>query len=98
MVSMSNAMNNLDNLWNAASRRGNREALAHLRDAYEGAGGAWRDDAFRWWTVARTVWWGLGLAQQAQAFLDGLSRSIVLAASGRRVVELEYDLLTLIGD
>ncbi len=70
--------------------------LPLLRDAYESAGGSWREDAFRWWTVARTVWWGLGLARQAQAFLDGQARSIVLAASGRRVVELEYDLLTLI--
>lgn len=68
-----------------------------LREAYEGAGGSWREDAFHWWTIARTAWWGLGLARQAQAFLDGHSKAIVLAASGRRVVELEYDLLTLIG-
>ncbi|MDJ0852187.1 MAG: phosphotransferase family protein [Myxococcota bacterium] len=67
-----------------------------LREAYEAAGGAWREEAFHWWTVARTAWWGLGLARQAQAFLDGQAPSIVLAASGRRVVELEYDLLTLI--
>ncbi|MGI9590076.1 MAG: phosphotransferase family protein [Myxococcota bacterium] len=67
-----------------------------LREAYGDAGGVWREDAFHWWTVARTAWWGLGLARQAQAFLEGHSRAIVLAASGRRVVELEYDLLTLV--
>jgi aminoglycoside phosphotransferase (APT) family kinase protein len=71
--------------------------LATLRQAYEKAGGTWREDEFRWWTVARTAWWGLGLARQAQVFLQGHSNSIILAASGRRVVELEYDLLKLIG-
>ncbi|MBC8187401.1 MAG: phosphotransferase family protein [Proteobacteria bacterium] len=73
-------------------------SLEDLRTAYEKAGGQWREEAFRWWTVARTLWWGLGLARQAQAYLDGLSTSIVLAASGRRVVELEYDLLRLMDD
>ena len=71
-------------------------SLASLRDAYQAAGGEWRQQAFDWWTVARTVWWGLGLARQTQAFLDGASDSIVLAASGRRVAELEYDLLCAI--
>ena len=70
-------------------------SLEELRSAYEKAGGEWREDAFEWWTVARTLWWGLGLARQAQAYIDGDANSIVLAASGRRVVELEYDLLCL---
>ena len=72
-------------------------SLDELRQAYEKAGGQWRNEAFEWWTVARTLWWGLGLARQAQAFMAGEATSIVLAASGRRVVELEYDLLRLIG-
>jgi aminoglycoside phosphotransferase (APT) family kinase protein len=73
-------------------------SLEELRSAYEKAGGEWRDEAFQWWTVARTLWWGLGLARQAQAYMDGDANSIVLAASGRRVVELEYDLLRLMED
>lgn len=73
-------------------------SLQALRDAYTTAGGLWRDDAFAWWTAARTAWWGIGLAGQASAFTDGLSTSIVHAASGRRVVELEYDLLQIIGE
>ena len=73
-------------------------SLEALRSAYEKAGGEWRDEVFQWWTVARTLWWGLGLARQAQAYLDGDTSSIVLAASGRRVVELEYDLLRLMED
>ncbi len=72
--------------------------LEDLKAAYEGAGGRWRQDAFDWWTMARTIWWGQGLAAQAKRFTDGESNSIVHAASGRRVVELEYDLLTLIGE
>ncbi len=70
-------------------------SLGALREAYEKAGGLWRESAFHWWTIARTLWWGLGLARQAQAYLAGDTNSIVLAASGRRVVELEYDLLQL---
>ncbi len=72
-------------------------SLGALRTAYESAGGVWREDAFRWWLVARAVWWATGLSRQADAFLNGDADSIVLAASGRRVVELEYDLLRLIG-
>lgn len=73
-------------------------SLEELRGAYEKAGGLWREPAFHWWTVARTLWWGLGLARQAQAYLAGDTTSIVLAASGRRVAELEYDLLRLMID
>ncbi len=72
--------------------------LEDLRDAYVDAGGTWRPDAFEWWTMARSTWWGIGLAAQAAAFIDGRSESLVHAASGRRVVELEYDLLGLLAD
>ena len=40
--------------------------------------------------------WAVGLAAQAMAFLDGRVPNIVMAASGRRVPELEWDLLMLI--
>ena len=68
-----------------------------LRGAFEQAGGTWNQASYEWWTIARTAWWGIGLAGQAAAFADGRSTSIVHAASGRRVAELEYDLLRLIG-
>lgn len=70
--------------------------VATLRDAYVAAGGTWDDDRFRWWRVLGTVRWGLSLAGQARAHLDGSFRSIVMAASGRRVPELEYDTLLLL--
>ena len=46
----------------------------------------------------RCAWWAIGLAGQAAAFTSGLTDAITLAASGRRVPELEYDLLRLITD
>lgn len=67
-----------------------------LRDAYTAAGGAWDEDRFTWWRVLGTIRWGLGLAGQARQHLDGSFRSIVMAASGRRVPELEYDTLLLL--
>jgi aminoglycoside phosphotransferase (APT) family kinase protein len=70
--------------------------LADLAAAYEQGGGTWRHDAFRWWKVARTLWWSVVLSLQAGAFVAGTSSSLVLAASGRRAAELEYDLLMLI--
>ncbi|MEM9464242.1 MAG: phosphotransferase family protein [Actinomycetota bacterium] len=73
-------------------------SFASLRQGYESAGGTLRLDALHWWMVARAVWWAIGLANQGVAFTSGLTDSIVLAASGRRVPELEYDLLRLISD
>ena len=67
-----------------------------LRTAYETAGGTWDDDRFRWWRVLGTVRWGMSLAGQARGHLDGSFPSIVMAASGRRVPELEYDSLLLL--
>jgi aminoglycoside phosphotransferase (APT) family kinase protein len=70
-----------------------REALI---TGYERAGGTYDEARFEWWKVSRAVWWALGLAHQAESFLDGSVPSIVMAASGRRVSELEWDLLMLI--
>ena len=63
---------------------------------YESAGGAFDAERFTWWKVLGTLRWALGLASQSAAHLDGRFRSIVMAASGRRVPELEWDLLMLI--
>ncbi len=67
-----------------------------LRGGYEAAGGSWNEESFHWWKVLGTLRWGMGLARQAAAHLDGSVRSIVMAASGRRVAELEYDTLMLL--
>ncbi|WP_067544992.1 phosphotransferase family protein [Nocardia crassostreae] len=60
---------------------------------YESTGGVFDLDRFRWWKVMGTLAWGVGLASQAAAHLDGTVRDIVMAASGRRVSEIEWDLL-----
>ena len=70
--------------------------LDSFRDAYVAAGGTWNDERFRWWRVLGTLRWGLGLAGQTRQHLDGSYPSIVMAGSGRRVPELEYDTLLLI--
>jgi len=67
-----------------------------LRAGYEAGGGTWSDERFHWWKVYRCVWWGLGLARQGRQHLDGTFRSVIMAASGRRVAELEWDALCLI--
>ena len=64
--------------------------------AYRASGGTFDDERFHWWKVLGTLRWALGLAGQTAAHLDGRFVSIVMAASGRRVPELEWDLLMLI--
>ncbi len=67
-----------------------------LRQGYVSAGGEWEQASFHWWKVYCTLRWGLGLARQAAQHLDGSVPSIVMAGSGRRVSELEYDTLMLL--
>lgn len=86
-------------MWRARNDHLEIGGFAHrsdLRAGYEAAGGTWSDERFHWWKVYRCVWWGLGLARQSRQHLDGTFRSIVMAASGRRVAELEWDALCLI--
>ena len=63
---------------------------------YEAAGGTVDVARFHWWKVEGTLRWAVGLAGQTMGFLEGRVPSIVMAASGRRVPELEWDLLMLI--
>jgi aminoglycoside phosphotransferase (APT) family kinase protein len=65
-------------------------------EAYVEAGGRFDPHAYHWWKVLSTLRWGVGLSRQAVQYLDGTYRNIAMAASGRRVVELEYDLLRLL--
>lgn len=73
--------------------------LAGLDDyaaGYEEGGGAWDGDRLHWWRVCATLRWAVGLAGQVASHLDGSVRNVVMAGSGRRVPELEYDLLSLV--
>lgn len=53
---------------------------------------------FHWWLVMATLRWGIICRYQAQRHLAGQSRSVELAAIGRRVCETEWDLLNLLED
>ena len=54
------------------------------------------EDALRFWVVLGTVKWGVICVGQAFTHLNGIVRSVELAALGRRVAETEWDLLDLL--
>jgi aminoglycoside phosphotransferase (APT) family kinase protein len=65
--------------------------------AYEHAGGATVDrDTLHWWMVLGTLRWGMICRYQAERHLSGQTRSVELAAIGRRVCETEWDILDLL--
>jgi aminoglycoside phosphotransferase (APT) family kinase protein len=69
-----------------------------LLSAYAAAGGAAVDaERVHWWQVYATVKWATICAMQASAHLSGSTRSVELAAIGRRVCESEWDLFALLG-
>jgi aminoglycoside phosphotransferase (APT) family kinase protein len=72
--------------------------VADLLAAYEAAGGApVAPERVHWWQVYATVKWAAICALQASAHLSGATRSVELAAIGRRVCESEWDLFVLLG-
>lgn len=69
-----------------------------LLDGYAEVAGERPDpDAVHWWQVFGTAWWALGCRMQAERHLSGETRSVELAAVGRRVCEQEHDLLLALG-
>jgi len=64
--------------------------------AYEAAGGREVDPAaVHWWEVFGNLRWGVICIMQASAYLTGMSKSVELAAIGRRTAETEWELLEL---
>ena len=81
----------------AAPRVGGFGEVPELVSAYEEASGRGVDlDALRWWETFGTLKWGIMCIMQAAAHLTGAARSVELAAIGRRVCEVEHDLLLLL--
>jgi hypothetical protein len=73
-------------------------AVPDLLAAYEAAGGLpVAAECVHWWQVYATVKWAAICALQASAHLSGATRSVELAAIGRRVCESEWDLFVLLG-
>jgi aminoglycoside phosphotransferase (APT) family kinase protein len=82
---------------NADKVAGGFGSLDDLLTAYERAGGAPVDEeTVRFWVVLGTVKWGVICAGQALAFVNGILRNVEMAALGRRVAEMEWDLLDLL--
>src|SRR5690606_36572127 len=72
-------------------------SMADFLTAYEEAGGRPVDrQTFRWWLTVATLRWVVICRYQAERHLSGQTRSVELAAIGRRVAETEWDLLDLL--
>lgn len=81
-----------------AGRVGGCGDLDDLLTAYAGAGGRSIDaDDVRYWEVFGNVRWGVICVMQAFTHLEGVHRSVELAAIGRRVCEVEHDIMELLG-
>lgn len=79
-------------------RVGGLGEVAELLDGYRSAGGRpVDDDAVRYWEVFGNVRWAVICLVQTFSHLHGFRRSVELAAVGRRVCEVEHDLLELLG-
>jgi aminoglycoside phosphotransferase (APT) family kinase protein len=73
-------------------------SVEDLLGAYAAAGGApVTAERLHWWQVYATVKWATICALQASSHLRGTTRSVELAAIGRRVCESEWDLFVLLG-
>jgi hypothetical protein len=73
-------------------------SMEELLGSYAAAGGGTVDsDRVHWWQVHATVKWAVICSLQASAHLSGSTRSVELAAIGRRVCESEWDLFALLG-
>ena len=71
--------------------------LEELVSAYERASGRHVDpDALYWWQVLETMRWGIICIVQATTHISGAVRSVDLAAIGRRVAEVEWDVLEML--
>jgi aminoglycoside phosphotransferase (APT) family kinase protein len=72
--------------------------VEQLLDGYAAVAG-WRPDPadVLWWQVYGTARWAVGCRAMAERHLSGQSRSVELAAIGRRVCEQEHDVLLALG-
>jgi aminoglycoside phosphotransferase (APT) family kinase protein len=82
---------------NADRIAGGFGSLDDLLTAYASASGTTiTEDVARFWVVLGTVKWGVICIGQSFTHLVGAVRSVELAALGRRVAEMEWDLLDLL--
>jgi aminoglycoside phosphotransferase (APT) family kinase protein len=71
--------------------------IEELVAAYERASDRHVDpEALYWWQVLETLRWGIICIVQTMTHISGAVRSVELAAIGRRVAEVEWDLLEML--
>ena len=75
---------------------GDVDELVAAYEAASGSPGTVDPDALAWWEAMGTLKWGVMCMLQAATHLSGTVRSVELAAIGRRVCEVEHDLLLLL--
>jgi aminoglycoside phosphotransferase (APT) family kinase protein len=75
---------------------GDVDDLVAAYEAASGSTGTVDRDALAWWEAMGTLKWGVMCMLQAATHLSGTVRSVELAAIGRRVCEVEHDLLLLL--
>ena len=81
----------------ASRGAGGLGSIESYLSAYEEAAGTTVDRMrMRWWLILATLRWGVICRYQAERHLSGQTRSVELAAIGRRVAETEWDLLDLL--
>lgn len=63
-------------------------------NTYEALSGTPIDrDRFRWWLMFNTLWWGVSCLLMGNAYRDGSLKTLERTIIGRRVSEVEIDLL-----
>ena len=75
---------------------GDVDELVAAYEAAPGSTGTVDREALAWWEAMGTLKWGVMCMLQAATHLSGTVRSVELAAIGRRVCEVEHDLLLLL--
>jgi aminoglycoside phosphotransferase (APT) family kinase protein len=75
---------------------GDVDELVAAYEAAPGSTGTVDREALAWWETMGTLKWGVMCMLQAATHLSGTVRSVELAAIGRRVCEVEHDLLLLL--
>jgi aminoglycoside phosphotransferase (APT) family kinase protein len=75
---------------------GDVDELVAAYESAPGSPGTVDRDALAWWEAMGTLKWGVMCMLQAATHLSGTVRSVELAAIGRRVCEVEHDLLLLL--
>ncbi len=72
-------------------------SIDQLLSAYRRAGGIDVDrEVLKWWEVLCTLRWGIICIVQTLTYTSGAVRSVELATIGRRVCEVEWDLLEML--